>query len=146
MKLRRSALLFIALANLLLALSTSADTINLAGNWRFSLDAADTGIKKAWFNTNLADTIQLPGALQAQGFGNEIATNTPWVLSLYDHNWFLRADYQNYIKPGHVKVPFLCQPPRHYVGAAWYQHDFDLPLDWKESRVVLFLERPHWES
>src|SRR5205823_222485 len=47
---------------------------------------------------------------------------------------------------GNVKVPFVCQPPRHYLGAAWYQRDIEIPDDWKDRRVVLFLERPHWES
>jgi hypothetical protein len=90
--------------------------------------------------------MQGPGALQSQGYGDEISTNTPWVLSLYDKNWFLREDYTNYTKPGSVKVPFVCQPPRHYVDAAWYQRDVEIPEDWKDRRVVLFLERPHWES
>src|SRR5262249_39764821 len=88
----------------------------------------------------------LPGALQSQGYGDEISVNTPWVLTLYDRNWFLRADYQAYTNAGHVKVPFVCQPPRHYLGAAWYQRDVEIPKDWQDRRVVLFLERPRWES
>jgi beta-galactosidase len=45
-----------------------------------------------------------------------------------------------------VFAPFLCQPPRHYLGAAWYQRDIEIPEAWTNRRVVLFLERPHWES
>jgi beta-galactosidase len=121
-------------------------TLQLAGKWRFALDRTDTGVNEQWFARDLPDKIKLPGALQSQGYGDEISTNTPWVLSLYDKNWFLRADYTNYAQPGKVKVPFVCQPPRHYLGAAWYQRDVDIPADWKGRRVVLFLERPHWES
>ncbi|MFM2294070.1 MAG: hypothetical protein RLZZ350_483, partial [Verrucomicrobiota bacterium] len=126
--------------------ATAADLLPLAGEWRFALDRADAGVGEKWFAKKLADKIQLPGALQAQGYGDEISTNTPWVLSLYDKNWFQRADYTDYTKPGTVKVPFVCQPPRHYLGAAWYQRDIEIPADWAGKRVVLFLERPHWES
>ena len=123
-----------------------AQSISLAGNWRFALDRADAGLSEQWFNRDLPDKIKLPGALQSQGYGDEISVNTPWVLTLYDRNWFLRDDYQAYTNAGHVKVPFVCQPPRHYLGAAWYQRDIDIPKDWQDRRVVLFLERPRWES
>ena len=125
---------------------TAAETLPLAGEWRFALDRNDTGTNQSWFAKNLPDRIQLPGILEAQGYGDEISTQTPWVLSLYDHFWFLRADYAADTNAGSVKVPFLCQPLRHYLGTAWYQRDFDLPADWKNRRIVLFLERPRWKS
>ena len=120
--------------------------IPLGGNWRFALDRGDVGISERWFAKDLPDRIQLPGVLQAQGFGDEISTTTPWVLSLYDKLWYLRADYAAYTNAGHVKVPFLCQPPRHYVGAAWYQRDIETPEDWHGFRRELILERPHWQT
>ena len=120
--------------------------LNLAGTWRFALDRTDSGVKEQWFNKNLTDSITLPGVLQSQGYGDEISTNTPWVLSLYDHSWFLREDYKVYTKHGETKVPFLCQPPRHYLGAAWYQRDIEIPEGWQDSRIILYMERPHWES
>jgi hypothetical protein len=43
-------------------------------------------------------------------------------------------------------VPFFLQPEKHYVGAAWYQRDLEIPADWQGKRVVLTLERPHWET
>ena len=130
----------------LTCLVPAAETLPLAGEWRFALDRADVGVKEIWFNRDLADRIQLPGVLQAQGYGDEISTNTPWVLSLYDKNWFQREDYTNYTQPGNVKVPFVCQPPRHYLGAAWYQRDIEIPTNWIGRRVVLFLERTRWET
>ena len=120
--------------------------LSLAGRWRFALDAGDAGVAGAWFQKDLAEVIQLPGALQAQGFGNDISTNTPWVLSLYDRAWFQRADYLADTTPGKVKVPFVCQPPKHYLGPAWYQREVDIPPAWQGRRVALQLERPHWES
>jgi beta-galactosidase len=120
--------------------------ISLAGSWRFALDEADAGIKEEWFLKDMMGRIQLPGALQSQDYGSEIGTETPWVLSLYDRFWYLREDYKAYAKPPHVKVPFLSQPPRHYLGAAWYQRDIDIPPEWRGRRITLSLERPHWES
>jgi hypothetical protein len=124
----------------------AAETVPLAGEWRFALDRNDIGTNAQWFNKNLPDKIRLPGVLESQGYGDEIGIRTPWVLTLYDHFWFLRADYAAYTNTGSVKVPFLCQPPRHYLGAAWYQRDFEIPKDWQGKRVVLFLERPHWKT
>lgn len=141
-----AALLFGSLLSVLVSKAPAAETLPLAGEWRFALDRADVGVKESWFNRDLPDRIQLPGVLQAQGYGDEISTNTPWVLSLYDKNWFQRADYTNYTQPGNVKVPFVCQPPRHYLGAAWYQRDIEIPTNWVGRRVVLFLERTRWET
>ncbi|HEY6803191.1 MAG TPA: sugar-binding domain-containing protein [Pyrinomonadaceae bacterium] len=126
-------------------LAQSTETRNLAGVWRFALDRNDTGVSLKYFDSPLPQTIRLPGILQAQRFGDEIDINTPWVLSLYDRYWFLRDEYKNYTQRN-VKVPFLSQPPRHYLGVAWYQRDIDIPSNWSNRRVVLTLERPHWET
>ncbi len=123
-----------------------SESASLAGTWRFALDRTDKGIPDKWFARDLDGKIQLPGVLQAQGYGDEISTTTPWVLGLCDHHWFLRADYQAYTKPGNIKVPFTCQPPRHYLGTAWYQRDIVIPAGWKGRRVALFLERTRWET
>ena len=103
-------------------------------------------MQQQWFMRPLRDYIRLPGILQAQNFGNDIATDTPWVLSLYDRYWYLREDYKAYTERGRVKVPFLSQPPRHYLGAAWYQRDIEIPRYMQGRRVLLTLERPHWQT
>lgn len=121
-------------------------TIDLSGDWRFDLDKASQGESASWFLRSLPDRIKLPGILQSQGFGDEISTTTPWVLSLYDRNWFDREEYKPYTKSGNVKVPFLSQPPRHYIGQAWYQRDIAIPEAWRGKRVVLTLERPKWQT
>lgn len=128
------------------AFAQSAETVSIAGDWRFGLDRKNEGVAANWFNQSLPERIKLPGVLQSQGFGDEISATTPWVLSLYDRAWNQRADYQEYTKPGNVKVPFLSQPPRHYIGPAWYQRDITIPAAWRGKRVVFEMERPRWET
>ena len=122
------------------------ETISLTGTWRFALDRDDTGIEGQWYRRKLKDQITLPGVLQSQGYGDPIRNDTPWVLSLYDRYWYLRKDFKEFAHPGNVKVPFLCQPPRHYLGAAWYQRSIDIPADWQGRRIGLFLERTRWKT
>jgi hypothetical protein len=126
----------------------AAETIPLAGEWRFALDRNDVGTNEQWFAKNLPDKIKLPGILQAQGYGDDIATNTPWVLTLGDAWWKIQpASLREYFsQPGHVEVPFLSQPPKHYLGAAWYQRDIEIPAGWQGRHFTLFLERAHWQS
>jgi len=146
--------------------ASQVNLIDLAGEWRFALDRSTEqlqpqpagrempvlnpgdGITQEWFKHNLPDKIELPGILQAQGYGDDISTNTPWVLGLGDAWWKLQpAELRDHFsQPGHVEVPFLSQPPKHYLGAAWYQRDIEIPKDWSSKRVVLFLERVHWKS
>lgn len=137
--------LIAALAPSALAGAPSQD---LAGDWRFALDRADRGVAASWFTRDLADRITLPGVLQAQGYGDEISPETPWVVGLGDAWWKLQPEElrAHFSQPGRVEVPFLAQPPRHYLGAAWYQRDLEIPADWAGRRVQLLLERPHWET
>ncbi len=129
-----------------IAQNGSQSRIDLSGQWRFALDRTDSGVKEQFYNQRLKDTITLPGVLQSQNYGDEISAKTPWVLSLYDRNWNLRADYKAYATGPNVRVPFLSQPPRHYLGVAWYQRDITIPTSSKDRRTLLTLERPHWET
>ncbi|HSS20484.1 MAG TPA: discoidin domain-containing protein [Pyrinomonadaceae bacterium] len=120
--------------------------ISLDGYWRFEIDPTDAGERAQWFNREFRNGIRLPGILQTQYNGDPISTKTEWVMSRYDRFWFLRDDYKTYTEIGKVKVPFLSQPFRHYLGAAWYQRDIQIPTALLGRRVVLKLERPHWTT
>ena len=123
-------------------------SLYIDGIWRFALDRHDIGLEEEWFSRQLADLIQLPGILQAQGYGDEISVDTPWVLGLGGEWWKLQSEdlRSAFSQPGRVEVPFLAQPTRHYLGAAWYQRDFVVPDEWENRRIQLFLERPRWKS
>ena len=120
---------------------------SLAGQWRFSLDRDDVGVKESWFAHNLAATtrISLPGILQTQGYGDDITAETQFIAALpRDMAWYKLPQYAAYTKPGHVEVPYLSQPVKHYLGVAWYQRDIEVPPAWKAKRVGLTLERTRW--
>ena len=80
----------------------AVETIDLAGDWRFALDRDDAGVAGHWEAQSLPDRIRIPGILNAQGYGDEITAQTPWVLSLYDKHWNLREDYKPFTTPGQV--------------------------------------------
>jgi hypothetical protein len=147
----RFALLFLACTLTLgiartRSMAAEAKRLSLAGRWRFQLDREDVGVKQHWFDRSLDQRIKLPGALQNQGFGDNISVDTKWTGETGLDVWRHDPQYAKYRQPGNIKVPFFLQPEKHYVGAAWYQRDVDIPAGWRDERVVLSLERPHWET
>ena len=121
------------------------DVLDLAGRWRFELDHADAGLQERWFARDLKASISLPGSLQGQGFGDPPSERSAWVARI---GLSLLGDprYAPYREPGKFRTPFWLTPERHYVGAAWYQRDVEIPAAWDGRRIMLYLERPHWET
>lgn len=120
--------------------------ISLAGSWRFELDRANAGIGEKWFARALTGKVKLPGSLPAQGIGDEVTVQTQWTGDIVDKSWFTAPEYAPYRRPGNIKVPFWLQPEKYYSGVAWYQRDIEIPAKWRGQRIVLNLERPHWET
>ena len=135
-------------ATILLSAPAAAEPepLSLAGTWLFALDRNDRGIADGWFNRELQQRISLPGALQAQGFGDVPSVDTAWTGDIVDRSWFTDPRMAKYRRPGNIKVPFWLQPEKHYVGAAWYGREIEIPAAWQGKRVTLYLERPHWET
>ncbi|MCB0071485.1 MAG: glycoside hydrolase [Caldilineaceae bacterium] len=121
-------------------------SINLSGEWRFELDRDDRGTDERWYARDLTGALQLPGSLQAQGRGDDVTLETPWVGNIVDRSLFDDPRYAPYRDPDNIKYPSWLQPEKHYAGVAWYQRDIDVPPDWQGQRVTLSLERPHWET
>lgn len=138
-------ILFFCVTLLILAQNTFSQSIDLAGEWRFELDRKRVGTKKEWFNGKLDDEIQLPGCLTAQGYGDKVSMDTKWTGDIREI-WTDDPYYKQFQKKRNFKMPFWLQPDRHYVGAAWYQREIEIPEDWKDKRITLFLERPHWKT
>lgn len=113
-----------------------ADTerIDLAGAWQVRLD-----------NSNVEQDATLPGALRDSGIGNLVGPATRWIGQVHQNVWN-QPVYAPYRNPDNFKVPFWLQPDRHYVGPAWYRRTVMIPESWRDTRIVLELERPHWRT
>jgi hypothetical protein len=125
---------------------SAADTMPLAGPWRFQLDRASAGVAERWCERRLPDTVRLPGTLPGQGIGDPVTVETKWIGGIIDKSFFTAPEYAAYRQPGNVKVPFWLQPETYYAGAAWFQRDIEVPAAWRGRRIVLTLERPHWQT
>ncbi len=120
--------------------------MDLAGSWAVALDPEDRGEAERWWEQRLQGTVHLPGSLQEQGLGEEITEQTRWTGQIVDRSWFNEPGNAADRLPGQVRVPFWLQPERHWVGAAWYQREIEIPHEWDGRRIVLALERPHWQT
>ncbi len=124
----------------------SRQSISLAGQWRFQLDRDNVGERQNWHSRTLPARIALPGSTAEHGYGDDVSVDTQWTGKIVDQSWFTDAKYEKYRQPGSVKIPFWLTPVKHYVGPAWYQRRIDIPQNWNDKRIVLLLERCHWET
>lgn len=122
------------------------EVLSLAGEWSFQPDRENIGEKEKWYENNLSDSIRLPGSMTENGYGDDISTATKWTGQVVNRSWFTEPEYEKYRQPGSVKIPFWLTPLKHYIGPAWYQRQVDIPENWRRKRIVLFLERSHWET
>ncbi len=125
---------------------SAADSLNLAGEWRFALDPKDEGVKAGWAATDLPGKIRLPGSLQDQGLGLPVTVDTPWTANVQDRSFWTDPKHERDRKEGDIRMPCWLTPTNHYVGAAWYQRTIEIPENWKGRRVTIHLERVHWSS
>jgi len=125
--------------------SSEVKKIDLSGQWDFSLDRDNVGVIKQWYLEKLPEQINLPGSLQEQGFGNKPSADTEWTSGI---GVKLLSDprFAEYINSEEFKCPFWLTPDRYYVGKAWYQREVKIPKSWRDERIVLLLERPHWKT
>jgi len=122
------------------------ETISLAGEWRFSIDSLDQGEEEQWYKEELDERVILPGSMAENNKGYEVTVNTDWTGDIVDKSYFVDIRYSDYRREGNIKIPFWLKPVNYYKGAAWYQKEVDIPDNWNGKRVVLSLERCHWES
>ena len=124
----------------------SEKRISLAGEWNFRIDSLDKGIDNGWYNEKFSETVILPGSMAENGKGEEIVVNTDWTGSIFDRSYFTQKKYEKFREPGNIKIPFWLKPVKYYKGAAWYQKVVEIPEEWDDKRILLHLERCHWES
>ncbi len=87
--------------------------IDLSGEWQFSLDTENAGIREKWYAVDLHDLVDLPGTTDSNQKG------------------FLNADTTTL----HLNRVYT------YEGPAWYRKRVVIPEEFRDKRVVLVLER-----
>ena len=112
--------LIVSLITLLYTLNPvhAQESFSLQGEWAFRLDPEGEGIYEQWFMKALPDKVSSPGSLDEQGIGDPVEE---------------------------IHMGKLTSETR-YVGSAWYQKEVEIPEEWKERRIVIFLERAYWET
>lgn len=125
----------------------SKNTMDLSGPWNLKLDPNDLGHGDHWYSKELdtENTIELPGSLQAQGFGEDPSMETQWTAILKDA-FFSGNKYDKYLKADDFKFPFWLQPLKVYSGKAWYEKKVKLPASFEDQVWTLELERTHWST
>jgi hypothetical protein len=122
------------------------ENMSLAGEWKFRIDSLDKGVDQQWYKNLSDETVILPGSMAENGKGDEVTLKTDWTGDIVDRSYFTETRYEKYRRPGNIKIPFWLKPVKYYKGVAWYQKDVEVPETWRSKRIVLFLERCHWES
>lgn len=120
--------------------------IDLSGEWQFAMDPKDLGQQEKWFDSSLEERVELPGSMKENNKGELPGLKTPWTGTIYDSSFYFNPRLEKYRKEGDVKFPFWLSPNKYYKGAAWYKKEVDIPANWEKKRVVLHLERPHWQT
>ena len=124
----------------------SPENINLAGEWRYKLDAQNIGLKSNLYKLKFDASLILPAALRDYNIGDNPTLTTEWTGSIYDSTWFFNPAMEKYRKTDSLKFPFWLTPNKRFVGVAWYQKEITVPKNWKDKSLVLRLERPHWQT
>lgn len=119
--------------------------VDLSGQWNLKLDPNHEGIRKHWYNQEFTHSITLPGCLQEYGYGEKPGPETKWWTKLD-----LTQRHPSLAKYGkaddNFKLVQYLMPHHHYIGAAWYTREIEIPKSYKDKRVTLSLERCHWQS
>lgn len=116
-------LLLAAMSGLVVSQPLAAvPVLDLSGEWRCALDAADEGIAENWpsGNTDFPERIRLPGTTDLAGLGSP-------KTEAGTHDYFLTRR-------------------REHVGPAWYARVFEIPDDGAGPEFSLHLERVMWQS
>lgn len=130
-----------------LSILFAQEKLSLAGEWQLQLDPDDKGLREDWWkpNHNFTDKVKLPGSLTENGKGNDVTLATPWMGEIIDSSYFFADRYKKY-RQDPINIPFWLKPDKYYAAPAWYKREIEIPADWAKKRIVLNLERCHWET
>lgn len=145
---RKHMMLIPILLGLVPVSSASGQTqIDLAGTWQVRLDprGEHSPSHDGARNRIVSQPVRLPGALRDSGLGAPVGPNTSWIGDVR-RELLKRPEYAKHQNASDFKMPFWLQPERHYVGSAYYERQVEIPESWHDRRVLLAIERPHWQT
>lgn len=125
--------------------SPNASSLNLDGEWTVKLDPNNEGIAEGWYNQTFNDKLHLPGSLQQAGYGEKPGPTTKWwePLDLENRDPALAKYAQD---DDNFKLVQFLMPKTHYIGAAWYAREIEIPASFEGKNLSLILERCHWQT
>jgi len=97
---------------------SQSKNLDLSGKWHVWLDAENTEFNQFSFDKKQGKSVQLPATLDELEMGRKTTETDKGRLT---------RKYR-------------------YIGAAWYEHEINIPADWNGKNVELFLERVMWKS
>jgi hypothetical protein len=89
------------------------ERLDLSGDWQFSTDAANVGVKDDWYAVPFKESLELPGTMDLAEKGQPV---TKVTISQLNRRFT-------------------------YEGPAWYKREVTIPDHWKGKGIRLFLER-----
>jgi hypothetical protein len=134
------------------ACTTAPKHLNLSGEWQFQTDPEDVGLEEGWYDRGLSDAIQLPGSLASNDKGFQVGYDTEFTGGIWINRggepyvWYEDPNYAPYLDDEKFRYPFWLIAEKYYTGPAWYSREVEVPKNWQDKIVQLFLERPHWET
>ncbi|MCB0731335.1 MAG: beta-glucuronidase, partial [Ignavibacteriae bacterium] len=136
---KNSLLLILVALCILPSIIFSQNKIDISGTWQFKIDSLDVGVSEKWYAQNFNETVNLPGSMAENGKGENISLKTKWTGDIIDSSFFKLPQYEKFRDRNNFKVPFWLQPKKHYQGTAWYKREFEIPSDWANQPIEIFL-------
>ncbi len=116
------------------------EKIDLSGYWWYTTDRISDPSALIY---KVGERISLPGSVLKNGKGSVVPLDTKRVGLLNDSSYFYDSFMSESHQRGEIKLASLPEPEINYVGSVWYWKSFFIPKEWKKSRIIFFLGRPH---
>lgn len=69
--------------------------------------------------------------------------HTHWTYQAYDNLFYKHSRYEAYRTDSSVLIPYFLTPNKRFVGEESYVETVEIPQEWEDHPVTLFLERVH---
>mgnify|MGYP001160155805 FL=1 len=132
-------LLFLC-AVLIVLKANAQEKIDLSGYWWYTTDRISDPSALIY---KVGARISLPGSVLTNGNGGVVPLDMKRVGLLNDSSYFYDSFMSESHQRGEIKLASLSGPKINYIGSVWYWKSFSVPKEWKKSRIIFFLGRPH---